>query len=53
MCREMAKKYGVQVDENHIYQDHHISGATTNRPEFEKMLENIRYSYYFKVGELS
>ena len=41
MCREMAKKDGVQVDENHIYQDHHISGGTTNRPGFEKMLENI------------
>ena len=45
MCREMAKKDGIQVDENHIYQDHHISGATTNRPNFEKMLENIQSIY--------
>ena len=41
MCREMARKDGVQVDGNHIYQDYHASGGTTNRPGFEKMLENI------------
>ena len=41
MCREMARKDGIQVDGNHIYQDYHASGGTTNRPGFEKMLENI------------
>ncbi len=24
MCRERAKQDNVQIDENHIYQDHHI-----------------------------
>mgnify|MGYP000265258816 CR=1 FL=1 len=33
MCRERAKQDNVQIDENHIYQDHHISGATTDRPD--------------------
>ena len=41
MCRELAVKDGVLIDENHIYQDHHLSGGSSNRPAFERMLENI------------
>ena len=41
MCRELAVKDGVLIDEKHIYQDHHISGASDHRPQFEQMLEHI------------
>ena len=41
MCRELAAKDEVVIDEDHIYQDHHISGASDNRPQFEQMLEHI------------
>ena len=41
MCRELAAKDGVLIDEKHIYQDHHISGVSDNRPQFEQILENI------------
>ena len=41
MCRELAAKDGVVIDEDHIYRDHAISGASDNRPQFERMLEKI------------
>ena len=46
MCRELAAKDGVLIDEKHIYQDHHISGASDNRPQFEQMLEHIWSGYF-------
>ena len=46
MCRELAVKDGVLIDEKHIYQDHHISGASDNRPQFEQMLEHIWSGYF-------
>ena len=46
MCRELAVKDGVLIDEKHIYQDHHISGASDNRPQFEQMLEHIWLGHF-------
>jgi len=46
MCRAEAEKDGVVIDEAHIYQDHHISGLSDDRPAFNQMLEHIWSGYF-------
>ena len=41
MCTEKAHQEGLVVDGNHIYFDEAISGGTVNRPDFQRMMENI------------
>ena len=42
MCRQLANSKNIIVDENHIYVDQSISGASVqNRPQFQLMVEAI------------
>ena len=42
MCTEKAHQEGLVVDSEHIYFDESISGGTLDRPDFQRMMENIR-----------
>ena len=41
MCREKAQAEGVRIEENHIYIDRSISGASIQREAFQRLLANI------------
>ena len=42
MCRQMAAQDQVWIDDSHIYIDRGISGGNIDRPNFQRMLENIK-----------
>ena len=41
MCRQMATQDQVWIDDSHIHIDRGISGGNIDRPNFQRMLENI------------
>ena len=42
MCRQMATQDQVSIDDSHIYIDCGLSGGNIDRPNFQRMLENIK-----------
>ena len=42
MCRQMATQDQVWIDDSHINIDRGISGGNIDRPNFQRMLENIK-----------
>ena len=41
MCRQKAQAENVVIVEEHIYQDHNVSGGSMEREDFQRMIANI------------
>lgn len=42
LCKEYAVKYLEKIDEFIIYEDEGFSGRNTNRPEFQRLLKDVK-----------